>query len=109
MRRLPVPVVVLICACAEVGEVGSRAPGAAGARTATQATEPTQSTKPTTPPGQDEFAADRQRMVAEQIAARDVRDPRVLAAMRDVPRHLFVPPDLERQAYADRPLPIGYE
>ena len=48
-------------------------------------------------------------MVAEQIAAREVRDPRVLAAMRDVPRHLFVPPDLQRQAYADRPLPIGYD
>jgi protein-L-isoaspartate(D-aspartate) O-methyltransferase len=58
---------------------------------------------------QDEFAADRQGMVAEQIAARDVRDPRVLAAMRDVPRHLFVPRDLQRQAYADRPLPIGYD
>ncbi len=48
-------------------------------------------------------------MVAGQIAARDVRDPRVLAAMRAVPRHLFVPPDLQRQAYADRPLPIGYD
>jgi len=79
-RRLLVPVVVLICACTDAGTVASR---------------------------QDEFAADRQGMVAEQIAARDVRDPRVLAAMRDVPRHLFVPPDLQRQAYADRPLPIG--
>ena len=48
-------------------------------------------------------------MVVDQIAARAVRDPRVLAAMRDVPRHLFLPPELQRQAYADRPLPIGYD
>ena len=47
-------------------------------------------------------------MVADQIAARDVRDARVLAAMRDVPRHLFVPPELQSQAYDDAPLPIGY-
>lgn len=46
-------------------------------------------------------------MVAEQIAARDIGDPRVLAAMRDVPRHLFVPPELQPQAYEDTPLPIG--
>ena len=43
------------------------------------------------PSRQEQFAGDRQAMVAEQIAAREVRDPRVLAAMRDVPRHLFVP------------------
>ena len=47
-------------------------------------------------------------MVADQIAARDVRDARVLAAMRDVPRHLFVPPERQSQAYDDAPLPIGY-
>jgi protein-L-isoaspartate(D-aspartate) O-methyltransferase len=57
---------------------------------------------------QDVLAVDRQRMVAEQIAARDVRDPRVLATMRDVPRDLFVPPELQSQAYDDGPLPIGY-
>ena len=59
--------------------------------------------------GQDGFAAARERMVAEQIAPRDVRDPRVLAAMREVPRHLFVPPDLQRRAYDDGPLPIGHD
>jgi protein-L-isoaspartate(D-aspartate) O-methyltransferase len=59
-------------------------------------------------PNQDGFADLRERMVAEQIASRDVREARVLAAMRDVPRHLFVPPDLQLQAYDDRPLPIGY-
>ncbi|MBN2206153.1 MAG: protein-L-isoaspartate(D-aspartate) O-methyltransferase [Candidatus Aminicenantes bacterium] len=46
-------------------------------------------------------------MVESQIAARGVRDPRVLAAMRKVPRHLFVPPGQESRAYDDEPLPIG--
>ena len=49
----------------------------------------------------------RERMVTTQIAARGVRDPRVLAAMREVPRHRFVPEAMARDAYEDRPLPIG--
>jgi len=53
--------------------------------------------------------ARRRQMVATQIAARDVRDARVLAAMERVPRHLFVPPELRAQAYDDYPLPIGDE
>jgi len=51
----------------------------------------------------------RRRMVDEQIAARGVHDERVLEAMRTVPRHLFVPPDLVPKAYDDTPLPIGYD
>lgn len=43
----------------------------------------------------------------EQIRARGVRDERVLSAMEEVPRHLFVPPDLRDAAYDDGPLPIG--
>jgi protein-L-isoaspartate(D-aspartate) O-methyltransferase len=54
------------------------------------------------------FARDREEMVATQIASRDVRDPRTLAAMRKVARHLFVPPALAGQAYEDHPLPIGH-
>src|SRR5262245_37817782 len=46
-------------------------------------------------------------MVAEQIASRGVKDPLVLAAIRTVPRHEFVPEDLTRSAYRDAPLPIG--
>ena len=46
-------------------------------------------------------------MVDLQIAGRGLRDPQVLAAMAEVPRHLFVPPQYERDAYADTPLPIG--
>jgi len=50
---------------------------------------------------------ERLRMVEQQIAARGITDPRVLAAMREVPRHLFVPAPYDRDAYADDPLPIG--
>jgi protein-L-isoaspartate(D-aspartate) O-methyltransferase len=50
----------------------------------------------------------REAMVVSQIEGRDVRDPRTLAAMRKVPRHLFVPPALAAEAYADHPLPIGH-
>ena len=53
------------------------------------------------------WAAQRAEMVRSQIASRDIRDPRVLEAMREVPRHRFVPPDYRNSAYVDRPLPIG--
>ena len=58
---------------------------------------------------QDEtaFAARRKRMVASQIAARGIRDPLVLRAMSDVPRHLFVPAGSVDLAYEDYPLAIG--
>jgi protein-L-isoaspartate(D-aspartate) O-methyltransferase len=57
--------------------------------------------------GEDNYAAVRNRMVDTQIAIRGVRDPRVLAALRQVPRHRFVPSHLWDQAYNDYPLPIG--
>ncbi len=56
----------------------------------------------------DRQRAARESMVREQIAARGVRDARVLAAMRKVPRHLFVPAEMVPSAYADQPLPIGH-
>lgn len=56
----------------------------------------------------DGVARERERMVAQQIAARDVTDARTLAALRKVPRHLFVPPSLAGAAYDDAPLPIGH-
>jgi len=49
----------------------------------------------------------RERMVREQLLSRGIRDPRVLAAMGKVPRHLFVPDELRNEAYDDHPLPIG--
>ncbi len=55
----------------------------------------------------DSFEGARRRMVEEQLRARDVHDRRVLAAMEQVPRHLFVPDDVRDRAYSDHPLPIG--
>jgi protein-L-isoaspartate(D-aspartate) O-methyltransferase len=54
-----------------------------------------------------DHGARRVRMVELQIASRGLRSNDVLAAMRSVPRHLFVPPELTAEAYADAPLPIG--
>lgn len=51
----------------------------------------------------------RKRMVKRQLVRRGIRDARVLAAMAEVPRHLFVPPNYRHLAYSDRPLPIGEE
>ncbi|MFN2432695.1 MAG: protein-L-isoaspartate(D-aspartate) O-methyltransferase [Gemmatimonadota bacterium] len=56
----------------------------------------------------DERAAERSRMVEEQIAERGVDDRGVLDALGTVPRHRFVPERLADLAYADRPLPIGH-
>jgi len=52
-------------------------------------------------------AAEREAMVSDQLAARGIRDGRVLEAMRAVPRHRFVSEALRPMAYADTPLPIG--
>jgi protein-L-isoaspartate(D-aspartate) O-methyltransferase len=67
---------------------------------------PSADARKVTPPPSDDDAASRARMVETQIVARGVRDPRVLAAMRKVPRHLFVDPSQRSQAYEDHPLPI---
>jgi len=53
------------------------------------------------------YARQREEMVRNQIEARGIRSPRVLAAFRQVPRHLFVSEALRDQAYGDYPLPIG--
>ena len=58
--------------------------------------------------GQNAFAAARSSMVTEQIVRRGVSDARVLDALREVPRHLFVPPDMQDHAYDDSPLSIGH-
>jgi protein-L-isoaspartate(D-aspartate) O-methyltransferase len=55
------------------------------------------------------FAQAREQMVEEQLQARGIHDQRVLAAMRRVPRHLFVESALQWRAYDDTPLPIGQD
>ena len=54
-------------------------------------------------------AAERDRMVDAQIRARGIANDRVLAAMRRVPRHQFVPAEHQARAYDDTPLPIGFD
>lgn len=59
-------------------------------------------------PTRDARRFERQTMVDDQIQGRGIADPRVLAAMRSVPRERFVPANVTREAYADHPLPIGH-
>ena len=56
---------------------------------------------------EDPYQPLRERMVSQQLQARGISDPRVLAAMTRTPRHLFVPEHLAPLAYGDHPLPIG--
>ena len=58
--------------------------------------------------GTGDRSAERERMVEIQLAQRGVSDERVLAAMRRVPRHRFVPEEAQALAYDDRPLSIGH-
>jgi protein-L-isoaspartate(D-aspartate) O-methyltransferase len=83
---------LLLLALAAAGGCGSRREGATGGVRSTE---------------NDADARRRATMVETQIAARGVRDPRVLAAMRKVPRHLFVDPPERARAYEDHPLPIA--
>src|SRR5439155_27088916 len=55
-----------------------------------------------------DFAGERYQMIQQQVKARGVGDPRVLAAMSKVRRDEFVPPDVKASSYTDQPLPIGY-
>ena len=56
---------------------------------------------------EEDYQQLREKMVQTQIVARGVKDEKVLQAMREVPRHLFVPPQFREQAYADKAVPIG--
>ncbi len=55
------------------------------------------------------YTALRKAMVYHQIEARGIDHPATLEAMRKVERHLFVPTSLQKYAYEDKPLPIGYD
>src|SRR5438874_12777704 len=60
-------------------------------------------------PSAADFAAQRQRMVEQQLKPRGIKDERVFAAMAKVPREEFIPVDARAGAYKDGPLPIGYD
>ena len=57
---------------------------------------------------EERWTAERQRMVDQQLRARDITSAPVLDAMRRVPRHRFVPEDERASSYSDYPLPIGF-
>jgi protein-L-isoaspartate(D-aspartate) O-methyltransferase len=56
----------------------------------------------------EDYASARKKMVDKQLASRGIGDLRVLSAMEEIPRHLFVPESLRYEAYDDNPLPIGH-
>jgi protein-L-isoaspartate(D-aspartate) O-methyltransferase len=64
--------------------------------------------RPQPPAAEPDWSRERGRMVIQQLRGRDIRSPRVLEAMRNVPRHLFVPESQRAEAYGDFPLPIGH-
>ncbi len=104
-------VVLFVCgvACRERTQSTDRLHGSALTTTTTAdagATRP--AAKRATPPRTTERTAERHQMVERQIVARGIRNPRVLEAMRNVPRHWFVPQSARSQAYQDRPLRIGH-
>src|SRR4051794_26752837 len=55
----------------------------------------------------DPTAPARAKMVQQHLVERGIKDPRVLQAFRDVPRHRFLPPDKRQNAYDDESIPIG--
>ena len=60
------------------------------------------------PAPSDQYGSQRLIMVRDQVEARGVKNPELLAAMRTIPRELFVPEGIRPLAYADQPLPIGF-
>ncbi len=74
--------------------------------------KPPDTTKRSAEPGKtkpDPSQSSRDAMVDTQIAARGIRDARVLQALREEPRHLYVPEARRHRAYGDHPLPIGHD
>jgi protein-L-isoaspartate(D-aspartate) O-methyltransferase len=95
--RIAVLLVMLLASCTEVSERSA-------------ATDQPQSRETSQQPHEAEAdinSEQRQRMVAEQLAARDIIHRRVLDAMGRIPRHKFVPVTVRNRAYQDSPLPIG--
>ena len=116
MRRLVLWTLLplLAIACEEEKQKPPASPGQEDSKPAAKAVETTKDSKPIPddwPPrhAQDGTRIARERMVEGQIERRGVSDKDVLRAMGAVPRHEFVPLNRRRQAYEDRPLPIGWD
>jgi protein-L-isoaspartate(D-aspartate) O-methyltransferase len=101
-RLWPAPVVALAAACTNGGpESDGPGPAPGSGVAAAPVARPLLD-----PPDQQRR---RERLVADFIQPAGVRDAAVLAALRQVPRHLFVPADRQAEAYDDHPLPIGHD
>lgn len=83
-------------------------PAAVAVSSATSSDRTARAPLPWTPPRSEERKSERLEMVRDQIESRGVSDPMTLAAMRNVPRHWFVPESESGYAYSDSPLPIGH-
>lgn len=59
-------------------------------------------------PQADQYYSARINMVKTQITDRGISDPATIKSFKKVPRHLFIPPEYEKDAYGDYPVPIGY-
>ncbi|SHF57712.1 protein-L-isoaspartate(D-aspartate) O-methyltransferase [Fodinibius roseus] len=88
---------------------GISAPALTSTLSRAQATDTPEDTISWQPPRFSEREEERHKMVREGIEQQGVTDPEVLEAMRQVPRHLFVPEKYQQFAYQNRPLPIGYD
>ena len=99
---LPAAILIAVTACA--GGAAGQIPESPGA---TVAPSPTAATVSALDDQEDTFRPQRENMVTRQIEGRGVEDPRVLDAMRTVPRHRFVPERYRERSYSDTPLPIG--
>jgi protein-L-isoaspartate(D-aspartate) O-methyltransferase len=97
-----------LLACGLTGSLPTTTPPAAQTTVAVTPLPQSQPDNPTPTPRADSYARPREVMVESPIKARGVSDEAVLAALLNVPRHEFVPPEYQSQAYEDHPLPIGY-
>jgi len=84
------------------------AAGVEGRAAASPATNRPMKSPPPASLDSEDFRRARDALVDREVIPAGVKDPAVLAAMRRVPRHVFVPEPLRREAYADHPLPIGH-
>ena len=121
MRSFPSPAAAAACALAFILAAGPAAiarPAAQGQDAGSSQTQPSTATRSEAGHQADDQErepdfmharqAQRDKMVEQQVVARGIHDPRLLDALRAVPRHLFVPAEGRSRAYDDRPLPIGH-
>ncbi len=107
-RGLLIILLIFMSACQTGVKTSSPIPTPTQSPATVTATQVTPTDSPLPPTEENQFTQKRSRMVDEQIAARGIEDQAILTAIRNIPRHKFVPEDMVNLAYEDHPLPIGY-